>query len=215
LIEQELLIKAQRAELGRARWRDFIVTAMGVCVLAVAALFIWDASRASGVVVEPFAVPPDMVQQGLSGPVLATQLLDKLTGMQAKTESLRAKSTYANDWSENISVEIPNTGVSIGELRRYLREWLGNQTRLSGEVVRLPGGRIAVTTRVGANPGTRTEGSEGELDSMLQRGAEEIYAETQPYRYAVWLTQQKRLDEAKVIRMKLIAGKDLNDRLWG
>jgi hypothetical protein len=131
LVEQELLIKAQRAQLGRQRWRDFIVTALGVCVLAIAGLFVWDASRANGVVVEPFAVPPDMVQQGLSGPVLATQLLDKLTGMQAQTESLRAHSTYANDWSDNIAVEIPNTGVSIGELRSVLREWLGHETRLS------------------------------------------------------------------------------------
>ena len=215
LVEQELLIRAQRAQLGRQRWRDLIVTALGVCVLAIAGLFVWDASRANGVVVEPFAVPPDMVQQGLSGPVLATQLLDKLTGMQAQTESLRAHSTYANDWSDNIAVEIPNTGVSIGELRSVLRQWLGHQTRLSGEVFRLPGGRIAVTTRVGASPGTRTEGTEAELDALLQQGAEAVYAETQPYRYAVWLTRQKRLDEAKAIRLKLIIGSDINDRLWG
>ena len=215
LFEQELLIKAQRAQLGRQRWRDLIVTALGVCVLAIAGLFVWDASRANGVVVEPFAVPPDMVQQGLSGPVLATQFLDKLTGMQAQTESLRAHSTYANDWSDNIAVEIPNTGVSIGELRSVLRQWLGHQTRLSGEVFRLPGGRIAVTTRVGASPGTRTEGTEAELDALLQQGAEAVYAETQPYRYAAWLTRQKRLDEAKAVRLKLITGKDLNDRLWG
>ena len=215
LIEQELLIKAQRAQLGRQRWRDLIITAMGVCVLAIAGLFVWDASRANGVVVEPFAVPPDMVQQGLSGPVLATQFLDKLTGMQAQTESLRAHSTYANDWSDNIAVEIPNTGVSIGELRSVLRQWLGHQTRLSGEVFRLPRGRIAVTTRVGASPGTRTEGTEAELDALLQQGAEAVYAETQPYRYAVWLTREKRLDEAKAIRLKLIAGTDINDRLWG
>lgn len=72
-----------------------------------------------------------------------------------------------------------------------------------------------MTTRVGASPGTRTEGTEAELDALLQQGAEAIYAETQPYRYAAWLTREKRLDEAKAIRLKLITGKDLNDRLWG
>jgi tetratricopeptide (TPR) repeat protein len=213
--KQERLIEAQTAQLGRARWRDFIVAAAGAAALVATGLFVWDCSRADGVVVEPFAVPPDMAQQGLSGPVLAAQLLDKLTGMQARTESLRAHSSYANDWSNNIEIEIPKTGVSISELRGFLRQWLGHQTRLSGEVYHLPDGRIAVTTRVGADPGTRSEGQPADLDALLQRGAEGIYAETQPYRYAVWLTRQERFDEAKTIRLKLVAGKDLNDKLWG
>lgn len=215
LLKHERLIDAQTAQLGRQRWRDFIITALGVTVLAAVGFLVWHASRARGVVVEPFAVPPDMVERGLSGPVLATQMLDRLTGLQARTESLRAASTYANDWRGDIAVEIPNTGVSIGEVRRYLREWLGAQTRLSGEVFRLADGRIAVTTRVGARPGVRVEGTEAELDSLLQQGAEAIYAETQPYRYAVWLVRQEgRSDEAIEAFQRLTAGPDENDRLW-
>jgi tetratricopeptide (TPR) repeat protein len=214
LLKHERLIEAQTAQLGRQRWRDFIITALGLCVLALGGLLVWDASRASGVVVEPFAVPPDMAERGLSGHVMATQLLDKLTAMQAQTESLRAASTYANDWGEDIAVEIPNTGVSIGELRRYLRDWLGDQTRLSGEVFRLPDGRIAVTTRVGSSPGGRFEGTEAELDALLQQGAEAIYAETQPYRFTVWLNQQPRIEESRAILRQLTTGDDENDKVW-
>lgn len=215
LLKNERLIDAQTAQLGRQRWRDFIITALGVCVLAGAGLLVWDASRAKGVVVEPFAAPPDLVERGLSGPVLAAQMLDKLTSMQAQTESTRAASTYANDWGGDIEIEIPNTGVSIGEVRRYLRAWLGDQTRLSGEVFHLNDGRIAVTTRVGANSATRGEGTEAELDALLQKGAEAIYAETQPYRYAVWLMRENRLDEAEAVLGKLIVGADKNERVWG
>ena len=215
LIKHERLIDAQTAQLGRQRWRDFIITALGVCLLAMGGVLVWDAARADGVVVEPFAVPADLAERGLSGPVLAAQLLDKLTTMQTETVSLRAASTYANDWEGDIAVEIPSTGVSIGELRRYLRAWLGHETRLSGEVFRTTDGQIAVTTRVGINPGTKAEGAEAELDALLQKGAEAIFAETQPYRYAVWLNRQDRGEEGDAVRRALVAGEDENDRLWG
>ena len=215
LVEYRRLIAAQTARLGRQRWRDFIITALGVCALTAAGVLIWDAARAGGVVVEPFAAPPDMAEQGLSGPVLATRMLDKLTAMQAETISLRAPSTYANDWDGDIAVEIPSTGVSIGELRRFLRDWLGHQTRLSGEVVRLADGQIEVTTRVGTSPSTRMTGAAAELDALLQQGAEAIYAETQPYRYAVWLSRQDRGVEANAVLRTLTLGAEENDRLWG
>ena len=80
---------------------------------------------------------------------------------------------------------------------------------------RLADGRIAVTTRVDSGPGTRAEGAEAELDALLQQGAEAIFAETQPYRYAVWLGRNGRRDEGDVVRRALIAGTDENDRLWG
>jgi len=214
LLKHERMIEAQTSHLGRQRWRDFIVTAFGILLLVTAGFFVWDASRAQGVVIEAFAVPPDMAERGLTGPVLATQMLDRLTTMQSQTDSLRAASTYANDWGGDIAVEIPNTGVSIGEVRRYLREWLGDQTRLSGEVVRLTDGRIALTTRVGANPPTRSEGAEAELATLVQRGAEAIFGETQPYRYGVWLGKQGRAEEAVKTFEALTRSSDINDRLW-
>ncbi|NEX91942.1 hypothetical protein [Caulobacter sp. 17J65-9] len=215
LLKHERLIDAQTAQLGRQRWRDFILTGLGVCALAAAGLLVWDASQAGGVVVEPFAAPPELVERGLSGPVLATQMLDKLRGMQAQTDSTRAASTYADNWGDEIEIEIPSTGVSIGEARRYLRAWLGDQTRLSGEVFRLADGRLAVTTRVGATPATRSEGAEDELDALLQKGAEAIYAETQPYRYSVWLVRENRIDDARAVLQRLVAGTDKNEQLWG
>lgn len=215
LIRHERLLAAQTAQLGRQRWRDYVIAVLVVGLVGLSGLFVWDASRARGVVVEPFAIPPDLVARGLTGPVVASHLLDRLATLQAETSSIRAPSTYANDWGGDIAVEIPSTGVSIGELRRYLRQWLGHQTRLSGEVVRLPDGRLAVTTRVGARPATRIEGPEAELDALLQQGAESIHAQTQPYRHAVWLLRGKASAEQGAAAMQaLTRSGDLNDRLW-
>ena len=79
---------------------------------------VWDAAHSSGLIIEPFAVPPDMAAKGLTGQVVASQMLDKLTAMQDATDSTRPPQSYANNWGNNIKVEIPETGVSIGELQQ-------------------------------------------------------------------------------------------------
>jgi len=58
-----------------------------------------------------------------------------------------AAETFRNDWGSEIQVEIPQTGVSIGELDKYLRQWLGKRTGIGGEAVRI-GDQVAVTVRV-------------------------------------------------------------------
>ena len=54
--------------------------------------------------------------------------------MQNATTSSRPPQSYASNWGNDLKVEIPETGVSIGELHRFLRDWLGHDTHISGEV---------------------------------------------------------------------------------
>jgi hypothetical protein len=97
------------------------------------------------VAIQAFSVPPDFAQRGITGEVLARRLLSQIADLQARTVTSRPASSYANDWSDDIKVEIPETGMSIGELKHFLTDWLGSETRISGDVVRTPTG-IAVTT---------------------------------------------------------------------
>ncbi|MGN6516017.1 MAG: hypothetical protein ACTHLR_09280, partial [Rhizomicrobium sp.] len=101
---------------------------VSVVVAIVAA--IWMASHDNSLVIDAFKVPPDMAAKGLTGDVVASQLLDRLTKMQEDTDSSRAPDTYASDWSAGIKVYIPNTGVSVGDAYRYLANWLGDQTHI-------------------------------------------------------------------------------------
>ena len=215
LADQRRLITAQIAQLGRQRVRDVAIAVFIALVIAGAVAFIWSAARAEGVVVQPFAMPPDLEQRGLTGPVAAAQLLDKLTAMQAETRSMRSASTYADNWGENIKVEVPYAGVSFGELRRVLRESLGSQTRLSGEVIRLGDDRLALTMRAGG-AAARVEGSAADLDRLMSDGARAIYKATQPYRYTVWLSERPGTEaERQVVLVALTRSSDLNERLWG
>ena len=157
--------------------------------------------------------PPDFAQRGMTGQVLASELLDRLSDLQARTVTARPASTYANDWGGDIKVEIPETGVSIGELNRYLREWLGSETRITGEVVRTPTG-IAVTARAGDAPGRRFEGPEADIDKLVARAAEAVYAQTQPYRYAIYLASNGRQGEAGALFARLAKSGAPEDRPW-
>jgi tetratricopeptide (TPR) repeat protein len=183
-----------------------------VTIAAALAAAVWSAAHDNGLVIEAFSVPPDLAQRGLTGQVVASQLLDKLARMQAETNSIRPANSYRNNWGDDIKVEIPETGISIGELNRYLRNWLGHETQISGEIYRTPTG-IAVTARA-RDAGTTFTGKDTDLDGLLQKAAESIYAETQPYRYAAFLSQFDRNPEAMSVLTRLSSDASPTERAW-
>jgi hypothetical protein len=192
---------------------------VGVAVAGGFGKMVWDASHSKGLVITPFNVPPALGERGLTGEVIASQMIDRLTVM-AQTESSRAFQSYANNWGNNIKVEIPETGVSIGELQRFLTEWLGHDTRISGEVYQTEAG-IVVAARAGGEAGAAFVGKESDLDALVQQAAEHIYEVTQPYRYANYLDRnydpkglQQRIAKAASIYRKLIVGDDRLERAW-
>ncbi len=187
----------------------------GLLLLAAIAgisLMVWNAAHADGLVIESFSVPPDLAARGLTGQAIAGQLTDRLSQLQTATNSNRAARSYANDWGSDIKVEIPDTGVSIGEAYRFLKSWLGHETHVSGDVWRTPGG-LVIAARVGGSGGN-VAGTETDLDGLIQKTAEDIYARTQPYRYAVYLSRFGHPDQANAIWTMLAATGEPNDRGW-
>jgi hypothetical protein len=163
---------------------ELTVALIGLTVIVLIASAVWMAAHDNGLVIEAFNVPPDMAAKGLTGDVVASQLLDGLTLMQSQTDSSRAPGTYSGNFGNDIKIEIPNTGISISEAYRYLAGWLGHQTHISGEVYRTQSG-MALTVRTSNNVGSRFDGNEADLDKLVTRAAERIYNQTQPFRFAV------------------------------
>jgi tetratricopeptide (TPR) repeat protein len=185
----------------------------GLAVVSFLGALAWNAHEDHGVSIAAFSVPPDLAQRGLTGQVVASQLLDQLAELQKRTATSRPASSYANDWGGDIKVEIPETGVSIGELNRYLRQWLGAETRITGEIVRTSSG-VAVTARAGDEPGRRFEGAESDLDKLIGQAAEAVYQQTQPYRYAVWLASTGQADAALAAYKRLARSGSKEDQQW-
>ena len=211
----------QLSHLKVRRWHDrmsLVLQALAVVIgLAVAialAVMVWQARQDRGLVIEAFSVPPDMAARGLNGQVVASQLVDKLAAMQSRTDSGRPARSYQNNWGDDLKVEIPETGVSLSDLNRGLRQWLGRQTRISGEVFRGAQG-ITVSVRAGDDGAVSYSGAETDLEGLLQQAAAAVYQRTQPYRYAVWLLQQGREDEAVAALTALADGPAGDDRTWG
>jgi tetratricopeptide (TPR) repeat protein len=186
---------------------------IGVAIACFLGAVVWNAAHDDGLVIEAFSVPPDLAARGLSGQVVATQMLDNLSALQAQSNSVRALSTYANNWGNDLKVEIPETGVSLGELNGYLHQLLGRQTHITGEVVHTPAG-IAITARTGIDSGQRFSGSEADFDSLLQQAAEAVYRRTQPYRYGVYLFTLGKFPEAQAFFTEQAATGLPVDRAW-
>jgi tetratricopeptide (TPR) repeat protein len=195
---------------------------VGVAVAVGFGWMVYDAASDHALVIEAFSVPPDLAARGLTGQAVAAQLLDKLQAMQDATDSARPADSYVNNWDNDIKVEIPDTGLSIGEFHRLLVAWLGHETHITGEVWH-SGDGLAITARAGGEGATVT-GKESEFGVLLQQAAERIYERTQPYRYASYLANDgdfpagdgtQRLARARAILQRLADGRgNLRERAW-
>jgi len=186
-----------------------IFAALVACIGGV----VWTAAHDDGLVIEAFKVPSDMAARGLTGDVVASQLLDRLTDLQAQTDSARAPNSYSSDWGKDIKIDIPNTGISIGEAYRYLADWLGHQTHITGEIYRTASG-ITLTTRVSGSGGIALNGSEDKLNNIVGDAAERIYRVTQPYRYAVYELSHGHLAEADSVLQDLALNGSPSEKPW-
>ncbi len=228
LAEQRALIADQRHHLGEQVRRlrlsildermSIILKAMtagvGLAIAIAIGAAIWFAAHDNGLVIEPFSVPPDMAERGLTGQAVAAQLLDKLAALQDATDSARPAGSYTNNWGDDIKVQIPETGVSIGQFYGLLVTWLGRETHITGEVFRTASG-LAIAARGGGDGGAMVTGKDADLDKLLEQTAEAIYKRTQPYRYAIYVESHGKIAEASAILQHLtVEGGSARDRAW-
>ncbi len=174
-----------------------IFTALVVTVLGVgAALMLSDALNSHSVIVEPFDAPPALAESGLSGKVVAGKLLDELTRLQAATRSAAVKRHLDNDWTGDIKVDIPDSGISIGEIGRLLHQRFGHDLHIGGDLVQASTGGLTLTVRGdGVLPKAFTGGA-GDLGKLTTEAAEYVYGESQPGLFTHYLTDVNRNDEA-------------------
>ncbi|MBV8684723.1 MAG: tetratricopeptide repeat protein [Caulobacteraceae bacterium] len=237
LRDQSTLLKAQTAEIDEQRalklrhlqnqsregkLRRFglrlrnglqLFTAVVATVIGLGLLvMIVDAFRAQSVVVEPFDAPPALAARGLTGKVVAGGVLDALTRLQAATRSSATQRRLANAWTGDIKIEVPETGISIGELGRMLKDRFGHDTLIEGDLVQTETGGLALTIRGdGVLPKT-FEGGGGDLDRLTTQAAEYVYGQSQPSLYATYLMRVGRNAEAVAFAKAAYATDDEADK---
>ena len=176
---------------GVQAFTALVATGLGLGALVMLS----DAMTSRSVIIDPFDAPPALAAGGLSGKVVAGELLDELTRLQAATRSYAAKRTLTNDWTGDIKVEAPETGVSIGEVGRLLHRRFGHDVHIGGDLVQTQAGGLALTVRGdGVLPKVFTGGA-GDLEKLTTQAAEYVYGESQPGLFVTYLLNMNRNDE--------------------
>jgi tetratricopeptide (TPR) repeat protein len=209
-------IRSERLDHGAKRMAMAARLLIAIAALVIASGFIWmvlSARADHGLVIEAFATPPDLAARGLTGEVLAANLADRLGEIDRQANSFRAPETMSTNWGDDVKIEIPSTGVSIGELDRFLRRRLGHETVIGGSVFRTPQG-LRMTVRTGALGTVEQTGADAQIEDMIRKAAEGVFNRTQPYRYSKYLEFSGRLPEAMAVARNDAQSDDPKERAW-
>lgn len=210
-------IRGERLEHTNKRAMIAFRSVLAIGALALIAGFAWmvmNARSDRGLVIQALSVPPDLAARGLTGEAMAANLADKLAAIDSTARSFRSPKTMTVNWGDDVKIQIPETGVSIGELDAFLRRMLGHQTTIGGAVFRTPEG-LRLTVRAGGSGAVEQTGTDATLEAMIQKAAEGVFAQTQTYRYSKYLEFKGRTDEAmKVVRDLAATSDDPKERAW-
>jgi tetratricopeptide (TPR) repeat protein len=175
---------------------QFLMAFVSAAIALGLLVMINDSVTSRGVVIDLFDVPPAPATTGLNGKVVAAGLLDVLTKIQAASRSAVERRALSNAWTSEISIEIPETGLSIGQLERMLKTRFGHDQHIDGDLVATEKGGFALTVR-GSGILPKTFADEGRnLEKLLTQAGEYVYGQSQPGLWTAYLSNNNRADEA-------------------
>lgn len=216
--EQIKLARMQRRHLHTQHIRDRFLVAFdlalavgGLIVVGIMAALFWDAWTSRSVIIDAFDVPQSFASQGLSGKVVASELLDRLKEFQDATRTNQEKRAVEDAWSNRIELQIPEAGISIDEVENLLHRWLSRDEHISGSVVD-DGKAIALTVRGDRFAAKSFSGSRGQLHALAVKAAEYLYGGSEPYLFCVYLENQGRDKEVIALARSAYAAASPTDK---
>jgi tetratricopeptide (TPR) repeat protein len=205
-IQTEHMHEQREAQLGGLRLRNAIdrlklglnlFAAVGATVVGVGVLvMLHDAFTSHAVVIDAFKAPSALAPRGLTGEVIAADILDALQKMQHATHAIEKQQDARGAWASDIKIEVPDTGVSIGEVDRLLHQRFGHDLHIDGELVQTETGGLALTVRGDGAPGATFAGGPGDLEKLTTQAAEYVYGRSQAQRFAAYLVSAGRFADA-------------------
>ena len=168
-------------------------------VLAIASglgVMVYDAFSSRSVVVEAFKAPAALAGRGVTGDVVAAGVLDQLLKLQSATRGAVKSLDAHSAWSSDVKIEVPDTGVSLGEINRLLHARFGHDLHIDGELMQTDSGGLALTVRGDGVPAQTFTGAAADLDALTSKAAEYVYGRSQPLNYGVYLQNAGRWTEA-------------------
>jgi tetratricopeptide (TPR) repeat protein len=191
---------------------QIFIALIATVIGAIFFVMLRDAVTSRRVVIEPFHAPPGLAARGIDGTIIASGLLDELSRLQDATRSSSAARGLTGAWTGNIKLDVPETGISLGEISRLLRERFGHDVHIDGDLVETPAGGLALTVRGNGVPPKTFSAASTELDKLTVAAAEYVYSKSQPARWATYLTNVERYEEAIAFSRTAMASADPAER---
>ncbi len=182
----------QRIRLGMQAFVALVVAMIAIGVVVM----VFDAFASRQVVVDAFKAPPALAARGVTGEVVASGVLDTLQKLQDATRSKDRQLTTSGAWASDVKVDVPETGVSIGEIIRLLHQRFGHDLHITGELVQTGSGGLSLTLRGDGVPAASFAGGPDDLAKLTVQAAEYAYGRSQPVQYATYLIDTGRFAEA-------------------
>ncbi|MGD0190061.1 MAG: tetratricopeptide repeat protein [Rhizomicrobium sp.] len=207
-LQREHLHEQRVLQVSHLKWRRFddwmrsswqaMLAVVGAVIVVALGSALWDASRANGLVVDAFTVPPDFERRGMGGDVIAGDMTDRLAAIReiANTHSYSNTNDVSQNRANDIKVEIPDTGISLAEAWRYLRRWLGHERHLTGSLREMPDGRIVLAASTDGSATFSATGTPPDLPNLEQVIAENVFGEFDPVNRVNYLTAIGRHHDA-------------------
>jgi tetratricopeptide (TPR) repeat protein len=198
LHEQFKQLKLELFEKRLAIGFKGLMMAVGLGAVIVLGAVVWNAAQADGLVVEALSVPPRFAQAGITSEVVADDLMNKVNAIRdiGVANSLADSKAVSRDRDEDIKVEIPETGVSLGQAWHYLRLWLGHERRVTGNLRDTGDGVIALTIVLEGKPAITFSDAANDLGKLEQQAAEHVFEALDPLNYSLYLLVGGRVAEA-------------------
>jgi tetratricopeptide (TPR) repeat protein len=195
----------------RVGFQLFIALVAAIVIVGMAVV-LHDAFTSRSVVVEPFDTPPALLSGGLNGKVVAAGLLDELARLQDATRSSAIKRRLSNAWTGDIKLEVPETGVSVGEIAHVLKERFGHDLHITGELVQTESSGLNLTVRGDGILPKSFSGDAGNLNKLTVQAAEYVYSQSEPALFVNYLVNEARNAEAIDFSRSAYAGAEKSDR---
>ncbi|MGB6451874.1 MAG: hypothetical protein WBE92_14080 [Steroidobacteraceae bacterium] len=201
LTHLRLTVAAAKRKRYADHVRNYVYTGIALIVLGVlaaAARMTVEAMSDHSLVVADFTVPSDFAARGISSQALAEDLASRVAAIRATANghSLTYSSEVRADPAGALKVQIPETGISVDELERFLHRWLGHQTVINGELREAPAGTISLVLHIAGSDPIAVRGSNADLDGLMQTAAEKAFAIFDPVNDVIYLVSTGRPVEA-------------------
>ncbi len=199
LTHQRSLLRGQR--IGQAIRIAFqIGIALVVLVIGAGiAVMLHDAFTSHSVVIDAFNAPAGLASRGVTGTAVASEVLNELTRLQSATRDsdiAQRKRSLSNGWSNDVKVDMPETGISLGEISRLLTARFGHDLHIGGDLIESASGGLALSVSGdGLSPKTFTGGAD-DLDKLVVDAAQYVYSQFEPDLWADYLSEVGRCPES-------------------